>query len=849
MMNAFAGQMSTVAGATRRIVRLAALALAAAVLGNLQETTWLTPASCHGQTTAKKDYAIVSDFAEAAELQSWKPNRAGPESKVELMPGPEGTRAARIVFASNAKPGEENVDLTLARTFNGKAMTGASFTRLTFWHKGDRMRVFFVEQDRGDFYSSETSDSKEWHRVAICFADFKPGYNAGGKGKGTFDLTRMERLCLKLQGTPGKTKTAAVAQIALERSDDDADPRLFSGSQTPTRLDLYPQKLNLPVNRTQPLIVVVGNERRCGLNGLKVELSLEGSGSISPHADRAGSQTARLLQVITDTEGIARARFHPAKSVGQRTVISARLVDTSVPLTARAGFVTAAEFHKVRLGSDGFFVKPDGQRIIPLGGFWMSWFRKVEEGEARKRIILPLPCTSPSEQHAWYAYLKANGVNCLRGYWMPSPPCNTIFPLGDAGQQDMSRLDASGKIIEPVVAALERTLAIGGEHGIGSTLTIAPCAGVFIGGGSGNGAWRRLPEGKTRAQVMHEADDFLRAIVPRLMFNPHVWAYELMNEQNDNTFAWSDRFIRMIKELDEETPVMASLCVGLHSFDPLAWMRNTSLDIFQPHFYPAAGTPAVGPDGDVGLSMEVHSNAMGGPKPWLLGESGMFGFEQEEKGGYLNRDCLWFALLNRACGAFLWADDHRSVTQCKLAADIIPLVDWKSLSDALGAVTVPIPRDTSGRTAFATAEGRRTLGVMTDYSRWALERGVSLDFPATSQPEAVSCPATAFSPPAIQPPFDIGKGYQLKCRMSRDGRLVLGYLRNISGIALEKKYYIRLRKPVAAEVKWRLPAERYSLSVWDLDTGHREKVEALKTGQWKHDPTEHDFVLLWQAGK
>ncbi|MFA6047056.1 MAG: hypothetical protein WC718_18895, partial [Phycisphaerales bacterium] len=604
-------------GRSDRQLRRVSLLLLAILAGGSANRAWTA--------TAGKGCATVSDFAEPGALRPWKLDRAGAKSKVELVPGPEGSRAARVTFVCDAFPGTTPPNMALMRTFDGKATAGEGFTRLTFWHKGDRVVVVFVERDRGDYYTFPVGPSKQWRRAVVCFDDLHPGYNAGGKGKGTFDLARMERLRLMIPPTPGKTNAFAVAQLALERSADDADPRIFTGSPSPGRLDLYPQKLNLPMNRTQPLVVVVANEHRCRLKGVKVELSLEGPGSLSPLGDHAGNQARNSLQLTTDAEGTARARFHPANSVGQQAVISARLVDSGVSLAARGEFVTAPEFHKVHLGSDGFFVKPDGQRIIPLGGFWMSWSRRIEGGEARERITRPILCASPAEQQAWYAYLEANGVNCLRGYWMPSPPCNTIFPLGAAGNQDMSRLDASGKINEPVVAALERTLAIGGQYGIGSTLTIAPCAGLFIGGGSGNGAWRRLPEGKSRAQVMHEAEDFLRAIVPRLMFNPHVWAYELMNEQHDNTFAWSERFVRLIKELDEVTPVMISIAVGLQSADPLAWMKNTSIDVYQPHVY----THAERPDVDSGLTMEVHNNTAAGPKPWLLGESGLFGFESE----------------------------------------------------------------------------------------------------------------------------------------------------------------------------------------------------------------------------
>lgn len=789
--------------------------------------------------------AIVADFSQPAALAVWKLDRAGTKSNVELIAGPNGMQAAQVTFVCDAPRGTTPPNMALMRPFDGRATAGAGFTRLTCWHKGDRVNVVFVEQDRGDYYVFPIGPSKEWRRAAVCFDCLSPGYNAGGKGKGRFDLTRMERLRLMVPPTPGKTNRFAVAQLTLERSPDDADPRVFTGSRTPARLDLYPQRLHLPVNRTQPLVVVVANERRCGLAGVKVRLTLDGPGGLSAHGDHSGGQLSKSLQLITDADGKALARFHPQKQVGQSSVIHARRVDADNRLAARATLVTAPEFHKVQLGPAGFFVHPNGQRVLPLGGFWMSWSRRVVDGEARERIPMPLPCSSPAEQHAWYAYLKQNGVNCLRGYWMPAPPMHTIFPL-DGKPQDMSRLDRDGRINEPVLAALERTLAIGGQHGLGATLTIAPCAGLFIGGGAGNGAWRRLPEGKSRAQVLHEAEDYLRAVVPRLMFNPHVWAYELMNEQHGHTFAWSEHFIRLIKELDEVTPVMVStLGDGLGSGDPLAWMQNTSIDVYQPHVYTRTWHAGI----DSGLDVEVHCNAMHGPKPWLLGESGLFGFEQEEKGGYVDRDCLWFALLNRANGAFLWGDDHRAVSQCRLAAEIIPLVDWPALAAAPGAVAVPIPRDTSDMSVFRTREGRQTIALMADYARWALEHGVTLDFPPAKPAQGVSCSAQTFAPPAVESPFQLVSGYQFKCRMSRDGRLVLGYLRNVASITEEKGYRVRLRRPTAVELKWRLPGDRYTLDVWDLDTGRRETAKGAKVGAWHHAATEHDFVLLWRAKK
>jgi hypothetical protein len=94
--------------------------------------------------------------------------------------------------------------------------------------------------------------------------------------------------------------------------------------------------------------------------------------------------------------------------------------------------------------------------------------------------------------------------------------------------------------------------------------------------------------------------------------------------------------------------------------------------------------------------------------------------------------------------------------------------------------------------------------------------------------------------------------------MSRDGKLALGYLRNAAEITLLKPEkpakwsvevtgsHIRRRKAATAQVQWDLPADRYLLTVWDLDTGQKAELSAAKTGEWRQEQTDHDFVLLWR---
>ncbi len=478
---------------------------------------------------------------------------------------------------------------------------------------------------------------------------------------------------------------------------------------------------------------------------------------------------------------------------------------------------------------------------------------------ARRAERISIIGASEADQRAWFAYLRDNGVNHIRGYW----PVGAPLHLGPGGAEVVHSFFIDGQVNEPVVAALERTMAIGGEYGIGFTLTIADIARPLI------APQGRTPPGKTRREVAHESMDFLREFVPRLRFNPNVWAFELTNEQSWSIFEWSDRFVRTIKELDDETPVMISHWGGaLQTADPQAWMRLTSIDIYQPHHYPDRGHSLWGPEVDSGLLQEVHYNGMAGPKPWMLGEAGGYGTHSPlgpapdaETQRYLARDCIWFALLNRSLGASIWGILHDANTQFKVAAEVAPLVDWAALARAKAPVGVAVPRDTTGDLFFQSPEGKDALKNMADYARWALQHGLAIDFPldAAGYGERRSALA-AFEAPQTAAPFSVPPGYQLKYRATEDGTLVVGYLRNLAEIRLYRPEtpagspgtvtgsWIRVRKPAAARLSWQLAAGNYTLSVWDLDTGAKTQADVPGPGgAWERGETDHDFVLVWRA--
>lgn len=185
------------------------------------------------------------------------------------------------------------------------------------------------------------------------------------------------------------------------------------------------------------------------------------------------------------------------------------------------------------------------------------------------------------------------------------------------------------------------------------------------------------------------------------------------------------------------------------------------------------------------------------------------------------RDSRWFAILNRACGVFLWGPGYAGAF--KTMSSIVPLVE-----------------------------------VMADYARWGMENGVAVEFVLDAKGYDIHRSAEAFDPPEVRGPFSISEGYQHKYRMSADGELVVGYLRNVAEVSkftVETWWnnsrpwaHFRVRKPLTAEVRWQLPADEYALTVWDLDTGEKAELpNAGKNGAWKQEAAEHDFLLVWRG--
>lgn len=807
---------------------------------------------------------VLADFADATERSRWHLQNAGAQSAVEPLPGVDGRGAVHVTCV--AEPGlspqahSPAPYMPYRREFDGGAAARAGMTRLTFRHRGAGVQIVFSEKDRGTSWYAQVDSSPDWRTVALPLAEFAWGWNSGGPDTGHFDLARMEALHAAVTPKPGETLSYALADIALERHADDIEEEVPLGSPNPSRLELFPADLAVPVNCTQPVLAIVSNDLGRGLAGHTVELAVAGAGRLSPLADRAGSQAAAGLRLTSDATGKVQARFHPGDTPGAAGVLSARLVDAAGVVPVQVTLRAAPPLAKVRFGADGRFHRPDGTPCILLGGLFLPWWGKIENHVMTGMSPMSILGASEAEQRAWFAYLRDHGVNCVRGYW----PWGAPLKIGPDGSEVVHAFNLGPRLNEPVVAALERTLAIGGECGIGVVLTIADSARPIL------APRGRIPAGSSRRQVTQEAIAVLRAFVPRLRFNPNVWGLELTNEQNWGIFPASERFIQAIKELDDETPVMVSHWGGaLQTADPVPWMGLTGIDLYQPHMYPDRGHSLWGPEADSGLLQEVHYNGMLGPKPWFLGESGGYGTHpplgrapDAVTQQYLARDCIWFALLNRSAGASIWGIMHDATTQFRMAAAIAPEVDWAALARTRATLGVAVPRDVTGDGFFRSAAGKEALKVMAAYARWGLRHGVSLDFPLDAA--GYACRASAlepFVPPTLEPPFRLAEGWELKTRQTADGGLLVGYLRNTAGgIELYKPEtpagsawtvtgsYIRRRQAAAPDLRWTLPRPAYVLSLWDLDSGRRQDLAVPGTGgAWNPGPIDHDFVLVWKA--
>ncbi len=815
-------------------------------------------------TALSAEPVVVADFGQPDELGRWRLGNSGPQSQVERVPGPDGKSAVQVTCVAEPQLAPQahspSPYLPFQRAVVAAPAVAAKATRVSFWHRGVAMQLVLLDTRGGAWYRTVDA-SPDWRRVAVPLNELAHGW--GDAGGGQLALADVNALHFGLAVKPGARVTYAVAEVAFERHTDDLDPFEFIGGTQPAKVALYPQTLGVPLNRVQLLLVEVTNEAGCGLPNVPVELDMQGIGAVATHGGGLGHRPARELKLVTDEDGHAHARYLPRGQVGESAVLTVRLPGTPTVPSATARLTNAAPMEKPSLGRDGFFHRPDGQPLMLLGGLFMPWWYQVKDGRPGAMQPGSIIGASEAEQRAWFAYLRSQGVNCIRGYW----PWGQPLKLGPGGAVVRPEFCVDGHVNEPVISALERTMALGGEYGLGFTLTILDCARPFIAPGG------RLPAGVSRRRLTSEVFSYLREIVPRLGQNPNVWGFELTNEQSWGVFDYSQRLIRGIQDLDLDTPVMVSHWGGgLQTADPLVWMQRTGIDIYQPHVYPDTGHSIWGPTVDSGLLQDVHYNAMRGTKPWLLGESGGYNthpplgaLNDDVAEAYLARDCLWFALLNRANGAFLWGHRNAATPEFRAAAAIAPTIDWAALAKANAPVGVGVPRPLHGDLYFRSEAGKRALAVMTEYARWSLRAGVPVDFPLNNEAYAVRCSAEEpFAAPKVDAPFSVAPGYELKVRLSADGKLAVGYLRNVAEIKLHKPEtpkgwtwkvtgsHIRVRRPATARVSWQLPAARYRLAVYDLDQPGNpvaavSNAPATSRGDWQQTTTEHDYVLVWRA--
>jgi len=183
--------------------------------------------------------------------------------------------------------------MTFRRAIDGAALGRLGCTRVCFWHKGDRVQLVFNEMNKGDTYCAIAAASETWHRAVVPLSSLAYGWSNGRNGKGAFDLSLMESIHLALSPPPGKSREFWVAAFTLERHQDDLDPRELRGDTVPARLELYPRDLRLPANRSQPLLTIVSNTERSGLQNVEVELSLTDAGRLCAHADPRGLPACR----------------------------------------------------------------------------------------------------------------------------------------------------------------------------------------------------------------------------------------------------------------------------------------------------------------------------------------------------------------------------------------------------------------------------------------------------------------------------------------------------------------------------------------------------------------------------
>jgi hypothetical protein len=207
----------------------------------------------------------------------------------------------------------------------------------------------------------------------------------------------------------------------------------------------------------------------------------------------------------------------------------------------------------------------------------------------------------------------------------------------------------------------------------------------------------------------------------------------------------------------------------------------------------------------------------------------------------ITRDCLWLALLCGSPGGISW-DAIADPREFDIISRLAGRIDWNTFRPAAPSVVVRVE------------DLNADLGKLAEWSWWSLEQGVPLEFVAIDAGPAAEREtrllkeagflgtASKVSPPWFpKSHLKVSSGFQGKYMLSEDGRVFLGYVRNVGDILPQN---VRTRTPRDLEIRLS-GLQGGNLEVWDLDERALAQTVAFRGSvSIKLGRKRHDFALI-----
>ncbi len=576
----------------------------------------------------------------------------------------------------------------------------------------------------------------------------------------------------------------------------------------------------------------------------------------------------------TDATGGASARFVPA--MDRRWVYRIEVVDDQ-GLAGASGEVCVLpkgpRTEPVTLGPNGYF-RMGAEPFVPLGGFYAVWIpHAAPPGTEEGLDFGPFTRATEEEIHHWFGHLRDQGVTAMR------------LMLRTHESAGCEALDAGGRVNPRLFARVLRMLDIARRYGLCFLLTLhddydkpvycnernleafslPAFEGVDL---------AALPEFQRRFLVERDLvapperytdpdaiacqDLYTREAVGYLRDNPALFGWELENEMVDCPASWVNHQLEVIRGVDPVTPICVSHGGGgLETADPLWWTTRTAIDFYTYHLYPLGTTT---PDVDYGAGVDLLTRYGRMAGTCFLGESvgdefSSFPAERLEDRRAMARDVIWLSLMNGNPGCFFWNARGHELAEFRLARAVTSRFDWTTWRRKRPSVALLVPHPLDSDKYYRTPEGRLDWGAMASACQTFLSYGADFDFATSSEGYAETHrPGEALLPPPDDRPFEPSRGYQLASLTREDARQGLLYLRCFAGVepwevGPGRSIYLRTRKPAPARVRLELPPARVTAHVWDLNTGEERTLEVAGTGTLELGTSDHDFAVLWEAGR